>query len=226
MPNWCSNEEVIEGPVNEIKSLYGKLNKWTSQNYVENGFGKGWLGNIVIGSGLKIIDDDPENGVHCRGSVEESYHTCDGKTTTGFFILEDENTIRFHSMTAWGPMPEMWLRILENHAPNCNYYFMSEEPGMELYLSNDVDHLFFNDEFYVDVTYFNEDKVPEKYVDIFTDSSYDWTEDELITAMQEITGSDEDDFHKLLEQFNEQERADLAENGYVTINEIKYEEVA
>lgn len=68
MPNWCSNEERIIGPKNEIVPLFQNIRKWTSKNYRENGFGNLWLGNIVLGAGFEV-DGNSENCLRCRGAL-------------------------------------------------------------------------------------------------------------------------------------------------------------
>ena len=70
MPNWCCNEERITGPREEILPLHKKLLEWTSRNYMENGFGHLWLGNIVLGAGFKV-DGNGKNYLHCRGALLE-----------------------------------------------------------------------------------------------------------------------------------------------------------
>ena len=150
MPNWCYNQEIIIGPKNEIKDLYTKLNVWASENYVKNGFGASWLGNIVYGAGFKRQDEDMETGLACRGSIVDDFD---------LEIDENNNTgiIRFASQTAWGAMPEMWFKIVEKFAPHCKYFFCSEEPGMMEYYTNDTENEYFTDEYRICGWYENED---------------------------------------------------------------------
>lgn len=221
MPNWCNNTNIIHGPREEIVPLYEKLVSWTSKNYRENDFGVGWLGNIVLGAGFSLLSEDKKDGLFCRGNVEDSFQTVEGENKYGFFQLY-EDTIWFSSTTAWGPMPDMWYKILEKYAPHCRYFYLAEEPGMGIYCSNDIDHEYFSDEYVVDVTYWDEKRIPKKYLETFDEDSYDWTTEELIPVLQDFTNSKETDMDTLIDLFKKQERIDLGNEGYVSINRIKY----
>ena len=215
MPNWCYNSEKIAGPKTEIMPLYKKLNEWTSENFCDNGFGFSWLGNIVGFAGLKRSDEDTENGYRCRGSVID-----------GFDIEEEdeEAIISFSSETAWAPMPGMWYALLRKYAPHCHYYYSSEEHGMCLYLSNDVGHRFFDEEYFVDVCWWNRDKVPKIYTEEFDeDSSWDYDETSIRKSLQRILATEEQDMEKLLAAFEEKTEKDLGDNAYIGIHKIVYE---
>ena len=119
MPNWCYNQEVIIGPEDEIRPLYNDLSKWTSEEYIENGFGTEWLGNIVA----RGINESREyENYACRGKIIDLFEP--EKTDDG-----SEYKISFSSETAWAPMPGMWYALLKKRAPNCRYYYYAEEPG-------------------------------------------------------------------------------------------------
>ena len=67
MPNWCNTLYVIEGDVEEVKSLYETMKELQERKtpLVKNDFGKTWLGGLVnalgrIGNG-GILDN------RCRG---------------------------------------------------------------------------------------------------------------------------------------------------------------
>ena len=155
MPNWCCNCEIIAGPKEEVKKLRDLIEEWTSKNYVENGFGLEWLGNIVIGAGFTIYDDDPVNGFYCRGNLSDALEIEEGKDG-------EDWELHFQSLTAGGPMPQMWYAIVAKYAPHCKYYYYSEEHGNQFYESNDIEHRFFPEEYFVDVMYYEDDKAPEK----------------------------------------------------------------
>ncbi len=208
--------ERIAGPLEELRPLYEKLKSWTSKNYEENGFGKNWLGNIVGFAGFTRADLDKENGYPCRGEIIEP-----------FYLKELDNTdgvIFFQSLTAWIPLPAMWYAIVDKYAPHCRYYYYSEEPGCNIYESNDVYHKFFADEYTLDFCAYDEEKIPEKYKEYFfdTETPYPLTEDCVINMLQRFLETDETDIDKLILRFNTQEREDLKSNGYVGIYKVQY----
>lgn len=135
MANWCMTNMIIAGEKCELRKLRALILKWTSKEYVKNGFGEPWLGNIVLGAGFMIDDFE------CRGNVLSvgSIYDLDGLP---YFEIEYES--------AWQPMPEMWYSVTDKYAPNCKVYWYAEEPGFELYQSNDIHHVFFSDTYAVD----------------------------------------------------------------------------
>ena len=210
MPNWSINHEIITGPKEEVKHLHHLLTEWTSKDYMENGFGTKWLGNIVKFAGFNITDEDPVHGFKCRGSISESFELED--------INENEAKITFASETAWAPMPTMWYAVIKKFAPNSKYYYYSEEIGMGLYLSNDVDHRFFTEEYLVD-TFYDED-TPEIITKNFPESGYDYTHQDIIRGLQNILGTTEEDFDTLNEMLKEKRES---EEIPLYINKIVYE---
>ena len=209
MANWCMNSEVITGPKEEIVNLYGLLQKWTSSNFEKDWDEPSWLGNIVGFAGLKRSDEDPEHGYRCRGNIVNDFEIEED---------DDEATIYFSSQTAWCPMPAMWYAVVKKFAPHCEYFYTSEEPGMQIYESNDVDHRFFDEEYVVEAFYNDEKAVPEKIKKYFPESSYDYRNKEIVTALQDILESKETDSDKLIAKFNDK----FADAG-LYINKIRYE---
>lgn len=210
MPNWSINHEIITGPKEEIKNLYSLLTEWTSKNYMENGFGTKWLGNIVKFAGFNITDEDPVHGFKCRGSISESFELEN--------INENEAKITFASETAWAPIPRMWYAVLKKFAPHSKYYYFSEECGMQLYVSNDIDHKFFNDEYIVDTFY--DDDTPEIITKNFPESGYHYSHQDIIQGLQNILNTTEEDFdtlHQILNKKKEKETIPLC------IDKIIYE---
>ena len=214
MPNWCCNCEIIAGPKEEVKKLRDLIEEWTSKNYVENGFGLEWLGNIVIGAGFTIYDDDPVNGFYCRGNLSDALEIEEGKDG-------EDWELHFQSLTACGPMPQMWYAIVAKYAPHCKYYYYSEEHGNQLYESNDVEHRFFPEEYFVDVMYYEDDKAPEKIKKYFAESSYEYSTEQIVSALQDILETNEENVDKLVDKFYEKDF--LKDIGFVYINKIVYE---
>ena len=202
MPYWCFNREYIRGPKKEIQDLTQKLENWTRKNYEENGFGTGWLGNIVGFAGLKRIDEIPEKegGLHCRGNLVELEPNKFFETT----YENDTGEIKFESETAWEPVPELWYAVLKKHAPHCKYYYQSQENQMGILESNDVEHIYFDEEFYVENIYEHPKKVNENVKKHFPESmGFDYSFDtaEITEALQEILETKETDVKTLLNEY-------------------------
>lgn len=211
MPNWCTTDYVIDGPKEEIIDLHKKLTDWSKKESLENGFGKAWLGNIVHYAGLKRSDEDKENGVNCRGEF------------MGEFVLEEnDDTIHFGTFTAWGPMPLMWKKILEKHAPHCKYYWSAREPGTEFYASNDVEHKYFNEEIIIETFYHEDADMPDYIKEYFYEDMDDYSVDDMIKILQKITGDKSTSFETLKRKFYEKVEKDTDGKYVVLINEMKY----
>ena len=140
MPNWCMTDLIIAGDKSELQRLEKLIGKWTSKEYSKSGADKMWLGNIVLGAGFKTFDEVTD-GFRCRGSIDYigEVEREEGK----LYSLE----IEYES--AWEPMIEMWYAVTRKYAPHCHLYWYAEEPGFELYQSNDENHVFFDVEYAV-----------------------------------------------------------------------------
>lgn len=124
MPNWCSTYiEIKNENKDELKKLHDLLDEWTSKNYMDNGFGTTWLGNIVLGSGIGTVDTDNETDVECRGWLE--------------YMQLYDNTLTLQTETAWSPKLKMWKLLCEKYLPNSKIIYNAEEIGMELFCTND-----------------------------------------------------------------------------------------
>lgn len=138
MPNWCNTSMTIEGPKEEIQSIHRKIKEWTSRNYVENDFGKNWLGNIVVGAGFSY------KLLACRGlisSMDEEITARQDEPGTYYFQVQYDS--------AWTDINDTWEIILEKFAPNCDIYYIAEELGNEYFVTNDRDERYYDNEIYV-----------------------------------------------------------------------------
>ena len=70
MPNWCFNRITIyHEDDSKLENLENLIKEWTSKNQKDNGFGKEWLGNIVLASGVGTVDTEPSTDLSCRGRL-------------------------------------------------------------------------------------------------------------------------------------------------------------
>ena len=138
MPNWCNTSMTIEGPKTEIENIHQKIMEWTSRNYVENDFGKNWLGNIVIGAGFSY------KLLACRGAItymDEEITARQDELGIYYFQVQYES--------AWTDINGTWETILEKFAPNCDIYYVAEELGCEYFVTNDRDKRYYDEEIIV-----------------------------------------------------------------------------
>ena len=124
MPNWCNTNIYINyDDEKALKNLYNKIKSWTSKNYADNGFGHGWLGNVVLGAEIGTVDTNPETDISCRGDIE--YIDC------------TNSQITICTETAWSPMLELWIKVIEKYLPDAELIYDACELGNELYATND-----------------------------------------------------------------------------------------
>ena len=124
MPNWNKTKYVFIGSKEEIGKLYEIIVNTLSDKTQKSGdFGNDWLGFIV-----KAINENP-NEVYCRGYIENPK-------------LTNETTLKFTTWTAWSCCFELFELICK-HFPTLEYYFISNEPGNGIYLTNDKNRQYF-----------------------------------------------------------------------------------
>lgn len=141
MPNWCSTDYYVVGSKKEVLDLNKKMERLENRkkSLVKNSFGNTWLGNLV-----KSLGGDWEK-VYCRGEWRCREYD------------EKNNTLIFTTETAWREMVE-WRKFIESYYTTIKLLYVTEEPGMEIYQTNDKDGIFFKDRYIldygVDIEYF------------------------------------------------------------------------
>ena len=172
MPNWCyTNITIRHESEKEIQNLEELINRWTNKNYMENGFGHNWLGNIVLGSGVGTVDTCKETDLSCRGSITD-YHR------TG-------NELVINTETAWSPMMKMWVKILEKYLPDAELLYNADECGMGINDTNDPDLV---DKYILD--YYGDENI---------ESDWEADEDTVRKTLQKLLDTTETDVEKLIQ---------------------------
>lgn len=133
MPNWCSTDYYVVGSKKEVLDLNKKMERLENRkkSLVKNSFGNTWLGNLV-----KSLGGDWEK-VYCRGEwMCREYN-------------KEKNTLTFTTETAWREMNE-WRKFIESYYTTIKLLYVTEEPGMGIYQTNDKDGVFFKDRYILD----------------------------------------------------------------------------
>jgi len=179
MPNWCATEiNIYSSDRQKLEVLNKLIEEWTSKDFVENGFGHNWLGNVVGFSGIAGWDkekDDFNKNIRCRGCL------------SGIYLYGDH--LQVYTETAWAPMMQMWELICDKYLPDHEIMFTAEECGCGIYETNDPD---VEGTYYLDIW-----DPPEEVKD--EESVYEADEDYIIDFCQRFLGTEIDDLDKLLQ---------------------------
>ena len=135
MPNWCSTDYYVVGSKKEVLDLNKKMERLENRkkSLVKNSFGNTWLGNLV-----NYLGGDWEK-VYCRGEwMCRDYN-------------KEKNTLTFTTETAWREMDE-WRKFIESYYTTIKILYVTEEPGVEIYKTNDKDAIFFKSKYVLDYT--------------------------------------------------------------------------
>lgn len=146
----------------KLHSVMDELEGLKDPGLHENGFGKTWLGNLVIKLG-----GDWEK-IYCRGYWDN-------------LVLHDDGSISFSVESAWGELNEV-REFIEEKFPGVKLYFQCEESGMGIYQTNDDTGEYFPERYYLWVE--NED------TEYYTSLEALATDVEKITGSQNLKSLD------------------------------------
>ena len=192
MPNWCSvTYACITKDEKEAKKLYNAIYSMDkSRNpLAESDFGKLWLGCFV-----KQLGGD-EGKIRCRGEI----------TDYSIETINDEHIVKIHQETAWVEQEEVRF-LIRRTFPSVEVLFIEEEPGGEVFCTNDSVGRFF----------------PERYLldgnEVF---EYFETIDQVVAWLKknkDIDITDTDKIDKILDSYNEEHEDD---DEYLYFHEFK-----
>ena len=131
MPNWCDTIYKCVGDPKEVRSLYKIINANNKRQTprVKNGFGILWLGCIIDNLG-----ENWEN-YRCRGEIID--YQLDG------------NVLIIYQNTAWSEQ-EGFRECIEKKYPSIKVYYREEEPGCEVFYTNDANGEYFPERYFLD----------------------------------------------------------------------------
>ena len=162
MPHWCNTLYKATGSkenVDRLANTMVELGNMSRPGLVENGFGSSWLGNLVAKVG-GVLDSS-----FCRGE---------------WFIDSPEQPVvdgvfSFSVTSAWAEMKE-WRQFVESRF-DVKLIFLAEELGSLVFETNDTEHHFFSDEYYLRFGFGGS-----------SDSAYYDSLKSLIAEVQNVTG--------------------------------------
>ena len=186
MPNWCSTTYRIYGDKEQRDALFSAIDDLTKpeEPRVPNGFGKLWLGCLIDSLG------GDWHSVHCRGDIDNYY--------------QEEDCLVVCTETAWAEMHEV-RHFLEEKFPGLTIYYISEEPGMAEYYTNDKDGSIFHVRYAIDDDYdVNTFMTLEEVADFLNGANLrDWTieptEESIRKAIDEYESEDEENYCRFIE---------------------------
>ena len=133
MPNWCDTTYKCVGNPKEVRKLYDVIdaNCKRKEPRVKNGFGPLWLGCII-----DELGGDWEQ-IRCRGTI------------TWYELNEKGNILTIYQDTAWCEQ-EGFRQCIEKVFPSIKVYFREEEPGCDVYYTNDTNRKYFPERYLLD----------------------------------------------------------------------------
>lgn len=157
MPNWCDTNYVIEGPKKDLEKIQNAIkNHKVREDSADN-----WEGNILDELGIKFN----EAGANMRGFID-----CEGDLT----VYDYYATFNFYAQEAWYKTD--FSRYLEDAFPKITIYWRAEEPGCEIYETNDDKGDYFPERYVVDYS-----------IGVKSDTEYFSTEEEVIKYLRKIS---------------------------------------
>jgi hypothetical protein len=124
MPNWCfTTGDIIFKRKKDASLVMNELDK--VKEYTRSDFGRLWLGNILMHTGMSRDEIDEKN-ISCRGSID-------------WYDRNGDKMISFDEETAWAPMLKCIDIFVRHYTDDFRIRYTAEEPGQIIYFSNDRD---------------------------------------------------------------------------------------
>ena len=166
------------GDPKEVRSLYKIINandkRKTSR--VKNGFGTLWIGNII-----DALSEDWEK-LRCRGEI------------IGYHI--ENNLLTIYQSTAWCEQ-EGFRECIEKKFPSIKVYYREEEPGCDVYYTNDADRNYFPERYLLnnndEPLYFNTIEEAAEYVSGIVNQKVEANMEAIEKALDNYEEEHEDD---------------------------------
>lgn len=192
MPNWCDTIYKCVGDPKEVRELHEVLERMNNRKdpQKQSDFGYMWLGELVNELGF-----DWEK-YRCRGEITS-------------YDYDGEGMVTINQMTAWCEQ-EGVRQVIQEKYPSIKVYYMEEEPGCDVYYTNDFTGDFFPERFLLDGE------------DVY---EYFETIEEVSEFVNERFGlTTTPDLEEIERQINEYVEGQEDEDFYLNLHEFRYVE--
>ena len=136
MANYCITKYVIEGEKAELdafEAMLRRLEAMKPEDFpCETGWGSTWLGFVA----------------HALGKNWEEMSTSDVKGSWRGLERRDEGVLALTTESAWAS-PDELMDIVCARYPSFQLYFYAEEPGCEVFVTNDTEGKYFPGRFWL-----------------------------------------------------------------------------
>lgn len=189
MANICCSQYVVEGEMSELKDLYEKMKSLEEGTapVVDAAEGNTWVANLI-----NLLGGDWEN-LECGGSFYEVK------------LDEERGLLTYNIESKWIELEEVRDFISEQY-PSLIIYFRAEEPGCDIFETNDLES-----------KYFERHKVSYYNVDWERVELYFFTQEEMFAKMNELmdvnVGSIEE-MQREFEDYNSDSDVELCYNYF------------
>lgn len=185
MANMAEVSYKLVGDKKQVKTIYKTLRYMEKRKtpVEKNGWGKLWLGCLI-----SKLGGDWEK-YSCRGEILDFDY--------------DKEVLTINMETAW--TEQNGVRVfLQQTFPNIQIYYIEEEPGCDIFQTNDSDGFYFPERYFLD--------------SMGDDSDYYETIEQVASAVSQIIGrkieSTEEAIEEALDQYNEDHEEDEDDCGY------------
>lgn len=192
MPNWCVTDIEVSGKKDELSKLYDLINTWGQKSLDGDSNGdyfffrfKDVVEFTDIVKYAEIFTEDKLNSLSIRGNLENMQ-------------IQNDGSLLIRVKTPWNPMLLMWVRIFDKYLTDYTMYYMSEESGEGIYITNNPKYI---GTYNFDVK--DHDSLEEKFGkgNVPETESY-VSEKRIIEILQNLLESELNDIDELITKFN------------------------
>lgn len=192
MPNWCVTDIEVSGKKDELSKLYDLINTWgqksldgdSNEDYCFFRF-KDAVELTDIVKHAEIFTDDKLNSLSIRGNLEDMQ-------------IQNDGSLLIRVTNPWNPMLLMWVRIFDKYLTDYTMYYMSEESGEGIYITNNPKYI---GTYNFDVKDYDNLKEKLGKGNVPETESY-VSEKRIIEILQNLLESELNDIDELITKFN------------------------